>query len=131
VRWIVAESRPYADQRNCGGCGTPVWGRTAISYACTSGAPWCCSMELLRAADAGERRAQIGMSTKDVLPTPCIIERRIKAQYPSWPDAIVALKCDCCGHEMVVAKHGRAVLSHARAVMRQHTWASNPPEVRR
>jgi hypothetical protein len=51
---------------------------------------------------------------------PGVCEPLITAQYPSWRDPVVALKCDRCGHEIALAKRGRAGLSHARAVMRSH-----------
>jgi hypothetical protein len=55
-----------------------------------------------------------------MMTTPGVCEPRITAQYSSWPDPVVALKCDRCGHEIPQAKRGRAGLSHAHAIMRSH-----------
>ena len=53
-------------------------------------------------------------------------ERRVKAQYPSWPDPIVALKCNHCGHEIPVTARGRIGVGRARALMRHHLYRCKP-----
>ena len=48
-------------------------------------------------------------------------EERQPAQYPSWPDAVVALVC-WCGHRIGIeaGERGRAGLARARGRMRRH-----------